>query len=86
MPPAPLSHCCRAPIQHDGFGHVLCSQCWGATRPTTSPRDLVGWLFPAEQGPRPKAEPVFIRRGRKIALERPGEVRGRPDAWCWSDA
>lgn len=86
MATSPLSQCCGAEVHADAWGHVLCSKCWNAVRPTAAQRDIVGWLFPAERGKRPSGEPVFVRYGRKIELTQPGSVRGHPDSWSWTGA
>lgn len=80
------SPCCHAPTSVDAWGIVLCTSCW-ATVPEKrlQERDIIAWLFPPEQKPRPTCEPVFVRYGQKLErLE--GGVRGKPDGWFWCDA
>jgi hypothetical protein len=44
----------------------------------------MAWLFPAEKGPPPVGEPVFVRQGRRVRMVE--RVRGKPQAWAWIDA
>ncbi|MDB5448406.1 MAG: hypothetical protein JWQ97_3723 [Phenylobacterium sp.] len=82
-----LSTCCGAEVDCDGFGTIICAKCGDYTvARRVVKRDLIEWLFKPETGPRPKGEAVFIRRGRSIALEQPGAVRGKPDGWSWGGA
>lgn len=85
MATAYVSSCCRAPIDTDGWGGVLCSRCWAFTVPSQVRRDLIGWLFPAETRARPTGEAVFVRYGGKLEVLRPSAVRGHPDGWFWID-
>lgn len=83
-----LSPCCGATC-YEAFGEMLCSACYVVVEPVTiritaQRRDILSWLFPAEQGQPPKGEHIFVRNGKRV--RRVDKIRGKPDGWSWIDA
>jgi len=81
-----ISPCCEVRTERDGWGHTICTRCWGIVRMRPRAKDIIDWLFPPESGERPQGEPVFVRYGNRIELLNPGAIRGKPDSWSWTGA